>query len=679
MKLYKLSFKNIKKSFKDYAIYFSTLILGISIFYVFNALDSQTVMMNVSSSTRDIIKLMITTLSAISIFVAFVLGFLIIYASQFLMKRRNKEFGTYMILGMSKRNVSKILLSETLLIGVISLVVGLGIGVLLSQFMSVIVVNLFEADMTEFAFVFSKGAMIKTIVYFAIIYFVVMIFNTFSVSKCKVIDLLQASKKSERVKMKNPVISTILFLIACVTLGVAYYKVTIGINSIQGMEEILKPIILGIVGTFLLFFSLSGLLLKIVSSIKGLYYNGLNFFVLRQISSKINTTVFSMTIISLMLFMTICILSSGLSIKNSMTNNLKELVPADIQIYKNKQVSEDSQYFEDSKRLISESLSMLDFDVNDNFKNTIELNIYSVDNVTLRNTLGSEIDAILSESPYLSVDIQEEIVRLSDYNKIAMLYGNPTYELDDNEYIIIADFKSSISIRNRALKLGTPITIGEKTYYPKYTECQEGFIYMSSNHINTGMIIVSDNAVDDNMIKANYLTTNYNANTDEEKELIEEKIEMLDNNPKSSNTDLSAVSKISIYESSVGLGAMITFIAIYLGIIFLLSSAAILALKELSESTDNRLRYQVLRKIGVDEKMINRSLFGQISIFFLFPLVVALIHSVAGIQFCNFVLETFGDEKLLLSLIITSVFIVVIYGGYLLLTYFSSKYIIKER
>jgi len=202
--LYKLSLKNIKKSIKDYAIYFFTLILGISIFYVFNALDTQTAMIDVASSTRELIKLMMNTLSAVSVFVSFILGFLIIYASRFLMKRRNKEFGIYLTLGMSKRKISMILFFETLIIGVLSLVVGLSVGVVLSQLMSVIVVNMFEADLTKFTFVFSSSAFIKTIIYFSIMYIFVMIFNTISVSKCKLIDLLHSNKKSEELKIKNP-------------------------------------------------------------------------------------------------------------------------------------------------------------------------------------------------------------------------------------------------------------------------------------------------------------------------------------------------------------------------------------------------------------------------------------------------------------------------------------------
>ena len=152
--LFKLALKNIRKSIKDYSIYFFTLVIGVIIFYIFNALDTQTAMLDVSSSTREIIRLMTTFLSGVSVFVAVVLGALIIYASNFLIKRRKKEFGIYLTLGMSKRKMSAILLAETILVGIISLGIGLLAGIILSQFMSIVVANIFEADMSEFRFVF---------------------------------------------------------------------------------------------------------------------------------------------------------------------------------------------------------------------------------------------------------------------------------------------------------------------------------------------------------------------------------------------------------------------------------------------------------------------------------------------------------------------------------------------
>ena len=259
MMLFKISMKNIARSVKDYAIYFFTLVLGVAIFYVFNAIESQTVMLEVSRNTAEIIKMMTTLLSGVSVFVSFILGFLIIYASRFLIKRRNKEFGVYLTLGMGKRKISLILFFETLIIGIISLVIGLLIGVALSQIMSVFVANMFDADMTKFQFIFSGAACIKTLIYFGIIYLLVMVFNTIIISKCKLIDMLNAGKKTEQIKAKNPVICIIVFLVAISMIGYAYYLVTGGIKYLDTEVDFFKPIVLGAVGTFLLFGSLSRL------------------------------------------------------------------------------------------------------------------------------------------------------------------------------------------------------------------------------------------------------------------------------------------------------------------------------------------------------------------------------------------------------------------------------------
>ncbi len=684
--LFKLSIKNITKSIKDYAIYFFTLVLGVAIFYVFNAIDSQTVMLKVSSSTSEIIRLMTTILGGVSVFVSFILGFLIIYASRFLIKRRNKEFGIYLTLGMSKRKISLILFFETLIIGVISLGVGLALGIVLSQLMSILVANMFEADLTKFQFTFSSSAALKALLYFSIMYLIVMIFNTIIVNKCKLIDLLHGNKKSEKVKLKNPIICTVVFIIAVIALSYAYYLVTDGFSTsplMNTIEGILIPIALGCVSTFLIFWSLSGLILKIVMHLKKYYYKGLNSFTIRQISSKINTTVFSMTIICLMLFLTICIFSSALSIKNSLSGNLKNLAPVDIQFSKLQQLSDEEEesfskdIIEDYNTTVKDTLQRLD--VYKYLKDVVDINIYRVEEITLKDSFGDQIEQIGKDYPLLAYQDKETLIKLSNYNRLAKLYNKKELTLKDNEYVIIANYKMMADIRNISLKNNTKLTINGKDYYPKYQECQDGIIELSGSATNTGVIILPDNVLEGIHPYKNILAANYQADTKEEKENVEDIVSTIINNHFNKDTLLSHNTKIDIYASSIGLGAMVTFVGLYLGIIFLISSAAILALKELSESTDNKERFNMLRKIGTDDKMINKALFNQIAVFFLFPLLLAIIHSIFGIEFANYILKTMGTESLLSSIILTAVFLVVIYGGYFLVTYYCSKTIIKER
>ena len=679
MMLCKLSIKNITKSMKDYAIYFFTLILGVAIFYVFNAIDSQTVMFKVSGRTYEIIKLMTSILSAISVFVSFILGFLIIYASRFLIKRRNKEFAIYLTLGMSKRKISLILFFETLLIGLISLIIGLGLGVVLSQLMSILVANMFEADMTKFQFVFSQSACLKTLIYFGIMYLIVIIFNTIIINKYKLIDLLSSAKKSEKVKLKNPYVCIVIFIISVIVLGLAYYLVTDGFEKLTTADQILIPIIMGIVSTFTLFWSMSGLILKLVMSLKNIYYKGLNSFIVRQISSKINTMVFSMTIICLMLFVTICVLSSSLSLKNSMTKNLKELVPMDIEFTKPVNREEVNGFSEievnDSKISIEKTLENLNLNPEEEFKDTLFFNIYEDESIILKSLLINSLDEIYKEYPFLLYNQTIDLMKLSDYNALAEKFNLKKYNLKENEYIVIVNYDYMASIINTGLKNNPELLLNNETYHSKYKKCQDGFYELNSSRTNTGFIVLPDKALENHTSIAEFLVANYK----NDKEKTEDKIDEVLSNNYNKTTWLTYNSKIDIANASVGLGALVTFVGLYLGIIFLISSAAILALKELSESIDNKERYNMLRKIGASEEMLNSALFKQIGIFFATPLLLAIIHSIFGIKFANFLLESMGTKGLLLSNIMTAIFLVTIYGGYFILTYLCSKNIISKR
>ena len=694
--LFKLSFNNMKKSIKDYLIYFLTLVLGVAIFYMFNSIDSGQAMLQVSQSQKEIIKLLVIMLGYVSVFVAVILGLLIVYANNFLINRRKKEFGIYMTLGMGKRQISKIILIETILVGIISLTIGLAVGVFASQFMSILVAKMFQADMSEFQFTFSGDACIKTCIYFAVMYIAVIFFNTFTVSRYKLINLLNAGKKNEKVKIKNPFLCILVFVIAVTMLGYAYWKVTVGASSLTTADKLLPLILMGIISTLLIFWSLSGFMIQIIQKMKSVYLKGANMFVLRQLNNKINTMVVSMSVICLMLFMTISILSSSLALRNTMERDLTQMTPVDLNLYKTANLPETyikygveikttKEQREDSKIPIVKTLKNNGLDMNV-LKDIVEIPIYASNDLTWKDFFGDQYEEVKASFPNIRYDTKEEIVKESDYNKIARLYGIKEYQLNDNEYIMICNFESQEEIRNKALADGNnPLMIAGKEYNTKYNECKEGFISMSTSHTNVGIVIVPDSCLlTDNMKEKSFLAANYNVNTDEEKEKIEELFSSSDSgfvqNLANNGLEIDGFTKISLMEASVGLATIVTFIAIYLGIIFLIASSAILALKQLTDASDNKQRYTILRSIGCDENMINKALFRQIGIFFGVPLVLAVIHSIFGIQFAIKVMSGIASSKdLLPSAIWTVVIIGVIYGAYFLATYSGSKNIIKEE
>ena len=723
--LFKLSFRNITRSVKDYAIYFFTLVLGVTLFYVFNSVGSQAAVLELNNAKKLIVELLSKILSGMSILVVAILGALIIYASRFLIKRRNKEFAIYLTLGMSKRKISRLLFFETLMIGIISLAVGLLVGIGASQLISILIGRLFEADMSKFQFVFSEKAFFDTILYFGLIYLIVIVFNTIIVGRLKIIDLLHGSKKSEKAFLKNPLLRAIVFVLSSFGLSYAYWWVTNDkVSMMDRINNLLWPVAIGVITTFLLFWSFSGLIMEILTRSRRFYYRGLNSFIFRQVSSKINTAVVSMSLISLLLFLTISILSLCFSINESMKKELAYNTPVDAFIeltdYNavfgpngpgygpsasssdqdwNSQVKESQKYMQKS---IYQRLTEKDEEIAKSIKEHLEINVYADHTLTFKQALQAEyLTGLVGE--FMS-KTAVPILRVSDYNKIAKLYHREEISLGDNQYQILADYKPMSDSIDKSLASGFQVNYRGQTLSPVAKKHLEGFVTSSGMKSNTGILIVPDKIATDQAIGSRVLLVNYNTSadhtaqqidndirriydlgnlsievhtTDEALQKTKEKSKAEEQRP--SGVSFSYMTKILIYTSSIGLQAIATFVGFYLGIIFLISSAAILALKQLSESSDNIEKYAALRRLGASNKMLNRALFIQIAIFFVFPLLVGILHSVFGIKFASSIIEVFGSGGLLASIPITASMLILIYGGYFLLTYLSSKRIISEK
>ena len=686
MMLFKLSTRNIRKSMQNYLIYFATLILGVAIFYVFNALGSQTVMLKVSSNTAELIGLMNEAMSVVSVFVSIVLGFLVVYASTFLMKRRKKEFGIYLTLGMGKTQVAKILVIETLLIGVISLVIGLLLGIGISQGMSVVTANLFEADMTNFRFMVSTSAIIKTIIYFAIMYVIVMALDVIIVSRAKLINLLYAGAKAQKNHAKNPVVCVLVFIIAAILLGTAYYKVTAGVRTISDFQGLGIQIAKGIIGTFLVFWSVSGMLLAIVKRCRRFYYKGINSFSVKELGSRINTTVFSGGIICLLLFFTICILSSSVAIRNSMNHVLETCTPVDVQFSKlySYDAAED---YDMTGHNVEENLKACDIDTS-KLTDVTEMHLYAPEDIHIGDFFGKKFAE--SGSDYFKY-ASMETMHIGDYNAFVSSFGGTTIDLAEDEYVILCNYGEMDKRYNVGLAEGQTVTIKGKTYHPKYSTCVDGIVYISNSESNEGVLLVPD-ATD--LSDCNYwydiYSANYNTTDQTEIDALnqyysnEHFYELQDAKAEAfvgedgSYYSMSGETSKRLRDNSVGLTAMIVFIGIYLGVVFLISGAAILSLKELSEAADSKEKYRILRRIGVDEKKIRHSLLAQSGVFFAMPLLLAIVHSVFGMQTAMFILTVFGRGGLLGSILLAAAIILVIYGFYFAITYICSRKIISE-
>ncbi|MGL5712015.1 MAG: FtsX-like permease family protein [Paraclostridium sp.] len=662
---YKIALKNVKKSFKDYTIYFLTLTLAVCIFYSFNSIGAQKALKEISTSREYYVNALINVISYVSVFVAIILGSLILYANNFLIKKRNKELGTYMILGMAKSKISKILIYETAIVGLISLLSGLILGIIISQGLSILVYKLFEFNMKEYQFIISLSAIAKTIIYFGIIFLIVMMFNTYIMSKYKVIDLLTYGRKNEEIKFKNPFVYLFSFALCVVCLVFAYKFILEAGLEIKD-KRIFMSIILGVIGTILFFFSLTGFILYIAKNNKKIYFKNLNIFTINQINSKVNTNFISMSIICLMLFLTMCILTSGLGFKTSLEAGLKVATPFDASAYI-------YVYKDDKIKSIEESFENMGFEFNNKDK-VVYYNKYTDDNY-VADILG------LKNLPN-EINNKVSYIKISDYNKIMKMNNKETIRLRDNEVLISSNFDKSLPIIENYMKENKTLKIDNNHYTIKNKKIIKDNLETSIIQTNLFTVIINDEFCNNLLLSSSNVNVNFDENTKKESEV---KFEKFIQSYKESEIDynktgfINGTTRKQVHEENKGMTTIILFIGIYLGIVFLISSMAMLALQQLTEASDSIKRYIAIKKIGANKNDINKTIFIQTLVYFSIPVSLALLHSVVGIKVANGFIAMYNKPNIGGSIFISGSIFILIYAIYFYTTYTGYKNIVKSK
>lgn len=670
---FKIALNNVKKSFKDYTIYFLTLTLSVCIFYSFNSIESQKAIIEIGKSDLELMDSVVKIIGIISLFVSFIQGSLILYANNFLIKKRKKEFGIYMSLGMSTKKISQILVLETFFVGLLSLLSGLILGIIFSQGLSLLTSQLFDIPMNEYIFIISFSATLKTVLYFSIIFILVIIFNTFIISRYKIIDMLNASRKSEAMKLKNPIVYIVTFIIAIVLIIIAYiYVIESGLEAIN--ELFIKSIILGIVGTFLIFFGLAGFALNLIKRNKHIYFKSLNMFILNQISNKVNTNFISMSVICLMLFLTIGMLSTGISFKNALEKGLENNTPFD--------ASASMSFLEsDEIKSISQSMNKLGYNFDDN-EEYVEYKAYMTKlgiEELFKEQLKEYDDKYLKKIENYTL----RILTISDYNKIRNLNGKDRIYLNENEVLLTSNNNEVVNVLNNILEYNKKISINNMNYTIKNNEVITDVLDTSEMNTNKFTLIINDSLLK-NIELEDYTFSSININySDELREKSEEKYSklfksFLEGKGNSKYGFILGITKDQAYLENKGMTTTILFVGIYLGIVFLISSMAILSLQQLSEASDSIERYKSLKRIGATDSMINKTIFAQTMIHFTLPLGLAFIHSTVAIYVITEFIKMFGRPNIGVSSIATALIFLVIYLGYFYATYVGYKNIVKN-
>ena len=662
----KLIIKNVRKNIRDYLIYFLTLMISVSVFYAFNSISDQPAFSEMGMTKTLLYDQLGILLSTLTVLIAVVLAFLIIYANLFLLKRRKKELGLYMVLGMKKGRISRIFAGETFCVGVIALVAGLCLGIALSQGISLVALKLFAIELSKFQLVFSVGAFQKTALCFAVIFLLVMTFNVWSVSSVQLIDLFTASRKNETSQNRSRLLSILLFFVslACIlSSGVMFYR-----NGILPSRENRSFQVAGILlvaGTFLFFYSLSTVLVQILRANSNVYLRGLNTFLVRQVGSKIRMNVFLMTIVCGLLTVTICAVSVGVSTALAMNELSGSATPYDLNVLSNVSMDGDGS--------ILEYLASKDADLSGYAENMEQISIYEADFTYDSLFEGQNVELWPIDEGILDSGVS--VLAISDFNRALAMQGKEPVALTENQYLLNCNYKGTFQYVEKALESHAAFVLaGIPLQRASDTVLEETYFMTSVGNNDRGTLIVPD-AVARSLTKdVNVLLVQYRPDADSDA-VLQKMIPIgLDD-----THGYRYAEKNMMYDMFYGLNALVSFLCCYIGLIFLLICAALLALKQLTETTDNIYRYGLLQKLGAKKEQINRTLLSQTAIFFAAPLAVAGIFSIVLMGKAMEIVEEFMNIHISANLGFTVVLFLVVYGSYFLATYLSCKRMVVEH
>lgn len=713
--LCKLAWGNVRRAGRDYLVYLITLALGVTVFYAFNTISEQAASAGLSKEIGDIIG---SITSGLTVFLAAVMGFLMVYANNFIMKRRKQQFGLYQVLGMGRGQVALVMTLETAIVSLGALAIGLACGIGLSQLMTFFTASLFRTQIASFHFFVSAGAALFTVECLIVIFLVTLVFNLRVVAKAKVIDLMGARRSNETVAVRNPWVSAALFVVGCVLVGVAYERllrdgIPVMMDSQEEMSRFYITTALVVMGTILLFFGLSGFLLKALQAAHSLWWRGLNMFTLRQLAARVNTVSMSMAVISMILFLAFTSVTTGMSIANVMNEGVERGTPADyttLVAYHSPTAIRELQKPELTEGLASTTrpVDVLDAATQAQHANGSTVNLAAIAGTSVQVDVYDAAPAT-GEQPLVSIaefaratgktlpqaantgddrDSAMGIMSESTYNHYLAFRGKEGVSLGADGYLVTSDLGASVvDIYNAALAAGHEVTLGGHTLRPARTAVDEGastFVNMATGN-NAGTLVVPDEVLASlNLpIQYSYLLLDYPAGSDAS--AIDKKFgnaanygTVTDAAGQDVGSFLLSSTRISIYESTDSTNGLISYLSIYIGFVLVVACGAILTIQQLSGVADAIPSYRLLAELGTDAASLRRSLLAQQAVFFAFPLVVALAHSAVALHVIIDVVETVGALTIGGTVGLTCAIFVAAYGGYFLLTYAMGAGMVRE-
>lgn len=723
--LCKLAWGNVRRAGRDYLVYLLTLTLGVTVFYAFNTISMQVDIAGIDE--EGLAQVMGSMLGYLTYFLAGVMAFLMVYANNFIMKRRKKEFGLYQVLGMGRGRVATIMALETVIVSVVAFVAGIVLGVGLSQLMTFFTASLFKTQIANFHFFFSVHAFNLTLACMLVMFVLTLLLNLRAVRRTRLIELMGAERRNESIKTRNPWIAIAIFAVGVALVGVAYYRLlrdgfplTATDSKLQeAMSQFGITTAMVTVGTFALFWGLSGMLIKLLQSLRSVYWRGLNMFTVRQLSAKVNTVCFSMGVIAMILFLAITSVTCGMSIANVMNENLERYNPVDVSqtyvYYTPETLDYYKEYVNPSE---ADRMVLADTTVdlypawhgkgksannNDETGKKVDIADVAGEHVQIDSYLSypfggsnpsvtpSEMCKIMGEKlPKAFGGSNADTMGLfvtpaSQYNKLRQMMGEEPVHIGRDQYLLTCDMGGElVDLYTKYMAGGHTLTLGGHELKPATDKSDEDTAAIASSAMgsNPGTVVVADELLSQLNLQpySSSLLVNYKQGMDvaEADELI--KYTMLDNllvDGKEPGSWGVFMTRSELYTQAAQMNGMISYLAIYIGFVLVVACAAILSIQQLSNVADGSRSYRVLAQIGCDDRQIRHSVMAQQAVFFLFPLAVGLAHSFVALKVIIELVSTFGNMSIGGTVGLTCAIFLAAYGGYFLVTYLMSTGMVR--
>ena len=723
--LCKLAWGNVRRAGRDYLVYLLTLTLGVTVFYAFNTISMQVDIAGIDE--EGLAQVMGSMLGYLTYFLAGVMAFLMVYANNFIMKRRKKEFGLYQVLGMGRGRVATIMALETVIVSVVAFVAGIVLGVGLSQLMTFFTASLFKTQIANFHFFFSVHAFNLTLACMLVMFVLTLLLNLRAVRRTKLIELMGAERRNESIKTRNPWIAITIFAVGVVLVGVAYYRLlrdgfplTATDSKLQeAMNQFGITTAMVTVGTFALFWGLSGMLIKLLQSLRGVYWRGLNMFIVRQLAAKVNTVCFSMGVIAMLLFLAITSVTCGMSIANVMNENLERYTPADMSqtyvyytpdtlgYYKeyvnpseaDRMVLADTTvdlypaWHGEGKSADSNDETGKKVNIADVAGEHVQIDSYlsyplggsdpSVTPSEMCKTMGEKLPKAFGGSNADTMGLF--VTPASQYNKLRQMMGEEPVSIGRDQYLLTCDMGGElVDLYTKYMAGGHALTLGGHTLKPATDKSDEDTAAIANSAMgsNPGTVVVADELLSQLNLQpySSSLLVNYKQGMDttEADESIEYTV--LDNllvDGKEPGSWGIFITRSEMYTQAAQMNGLISYLAIYIGFVLVVACAAILSIQQLSNVADGSRSYRVLAQIGCDDRQIRHSVMAQQAVFFLFPLAVGLAHSFVALKVIIELVSIFGNMSIGGTVGLTCAIFLAAYGGYFLVTYLMSTGMVR--